>query len=195
MDGQHWMASAMRAARSQLEIAAHNLANVSTDGFRRALGTTRLGAGGLDVTRRTVRDQGAVHQTGRRFDLALLGEGAFRVGAGTTRDGAFTRDRDGHLVDDRGHRLRGERGDVSVSENATVASDGAICDGGRVVDRLPLPPGTRVMAGALESSAVNAIGETLAILTAQRAFETAEKTLSAIDAARQKAANDVARVQ
>ena len=42
---------------------------------------------------------------------------------------------------------------------------------------------------------MNPIGETLAILTAQRAFETAEKTLSAIDAARQKAANDVARVQ
>jgi flagellar basal body rod protein FlgG len=42
---------------------------------------------------------------------------------------------------------------------------------------------------------VNAIGETLAILTAQRAFETAQKTLLAIDATREKAANDVVRVR
>ncbi len=189
------MASAMRAARSQLEIAAHNLANVSTDGFRRTLGTTRLGRSGLDVRRRTVQEQGAVHTTGRRFDLALLGEGTFRVGGHATRDGAFTRDRDGYLIDDRGRRLRGARGDVRVSEDATVAADGAIHDRGRVVERIPLPAGTRVMAGALETSAVNAIGETLAVLTAQRAFETAEKTLAAIDDARQKAANDVARVQ
>ncbi|MDB5028074.1 MAG: hypothetical protein JWO66_1763, partial [Candidatus Eremiobacteraeota bacterium] len=35
------MASAMRAARAQLEIATHNLANASTDGFRRAVATTR----------------------------------------------------------------------------------------------------------------------------------------------------------
>ena len=189
------MASAMRAARSQLEIAAHNLANVSTDGFRRTRATTRLGSTGLETFQSTVREQGAVHATGRRFDLALLGDGAFHVGNRATRDGAFTRDRDGYLTDDHGRRLRGARGDVRVSEDATVAGDGSIRDGGRVVDRIPLPAGTRIMAGALESSAVNAIGETLAILTAQRAFETAEKTLSAIDAARQKAANDVARVQ
>ena len=34
MDGEHWMASAMRAARTQLEIATHNLANAVRDGGR-----------------------------------------------------------------------------------------------------------------------------------------------------------------
>jgi len=189
------MASAMRAARSQLEIAAHNLANVSTDGFRRTRGATVVGRDGLTVLQRADREQGAVRHTGRRFDLALLGEGAFRVGDRATREGAFTRDRDGYLTDDRGRRLRGVRGDVRVPEGATVASDGTVRDGDRVVDRLPLPRGTRVLAGAVETSSVNAIGETLAILVAQRAFETAEKTLAAIDAARDKAANDVARVR
>lgn len=190
-----WMASAMRAARAQLDVAAHNLANSSTDGFRRTAAATRIGPAGLAVSQRTVREQGAVRSTGRPFDLALLGDGAFRVGGRTTREGAFTRDRDGFLTDDRGRRLRGARGDVRVSEDATVASDGSIHDRGRIVDRLPLPAGTRVLAGALETSTVNAIGETLAILTAQRAFESAEKTLGAIDAARQKAANDVVRIQ
>ena len=195
MDGQHWMASAMRAARAQLDIATHNLANASTDGFRRTAATTTLAHGGLAVFERTVSEQGAVRNTGRRFDLALLGDGAFRVGTTLTREGAFTRDRDGFLIDDRGRRLHGAHGVLRVSEDATIASDGAVRDGGRVVDRIPLPQATRLMAGALETSTVNPISETLSILTAQRAFETAQKTLLAIDATREKAANDVVRVR
>jgi len=189
------MASAMRAARAQLEIATHNLANASTGGFRKALAATALGERGLAVTEHTAHEQGAVRSTGRRFDLALLGEGAFRVGETSTREGAFTRDRDGFLSDDRGRRLRGAHGALRVSEDAAIEPDGSARDGGRVVDRIPLPRGTRVMAGALEASTVNPIGETLAILTAQRAFETAQKTLLAIDAAREKAANDVVRLK
>jgi len=189
------MASAMRAARAQLDIAAHNLANASTDGFRRAIATMRIGADGLAVSQRAVHEQGAVRTTGRRFDLALLGDGAFRVGDIATREGAFTRNRDGFLTDDRGRRLHGAHGALRVSEDATIDRDGAVHDRGRVVDRIPLPAGTRVMAGALETSTVNPIGETLAILTAQRAFETAQKTLLAIDATRDKAANDVVRVR
>jgi flagellar basal body rod protein FlgG len=195
MDGMHWMASAMRAARAQLDIATHNLANASSDGFRRTAGSTAITPDGLAVFERTVREQGAVRSTGRRFDLALLGEGAFRVGTASTRDGAFTRDRDGFLTDDRGRRLQGARGALRLSEEATIGSDGSVRDGGRIVDRIPLPPGTRLLAGALETSTVNPIGETLAILTAQRSFETAQKTLHAIDGTREKAANDVERVR
>ena len=79
--------------------------------------------------------------------------------------------------------------------NATIAGDGTVRDGGRIVDRLPLPAGTQVQSGALETSTVNPIGETLAILTAQRAFETAQKTMLAIDGTREKAANDVGRLK
>jgi len=189
------MGSAMRAARAQLDVATHNLANASTDGFRRSAATVALTPRGLSVGARETHEQGAVHRTGRTFDLALLGAGAFRVGEVTTRDGAFQRDKDGWIVDDRGRRLHGACGPLRVSEQATIAADGTVHDRGRILDRLPLPGGTRVLAGALETSTVNPIGETLAILTAQRAFETAEKTLSAIDATREKAANDVVRVQ
>jgi flagellar basal body rod protein FlgG len=189
------MGSAMRAARAQLEIATHNLANVASDGYRRAAARIALGGRGLTVAARPAAGQGGIRHTGRPFDLALLGEGVFHVGEGTTRGGAFTRDRDGWLVDDRGRRLRGACGPLRVTPDARIAADGTVHDGGRIVDRLPLPPGTRVQAGALESSTVNAVDETLAILTAQRAFETAQKTLAAIDATRQKAVNDVARVQ
>jgi flagellar basal-body rod protein FlgF len=190
-----WMGSAMRAARSQLDIATHNLANASTDGYRKAAARIGIGSHGLAVATSTTHEQGAVRTTGRAFDLALLGEGAFRVGDVTTRSGAFTRDRNGWLVDDRGRRLHGACGALRVSERATIAADGTVHDGGRILDRLPLPSGTHVLAGSLETSTVNPIGETLAILTAQRAFETAQKTMLAIDATREKAVNDVVRVQ
>jgi flagellar basal body rod protein FlgG len=195
MDGLDWTASAMRAARAQLDIATHNLANAATDGYRKSAAAVALTERGLTVASHATREQGAVRTTGRAFDLALLGDGAFRAGDTTTRSGAFTRDRAGLLVDDRGRTLHGAHGALRVSEHATIDRDGAVRDGGRVVDRIPLPAGTHVLAGALETSTVNPIGETLAILTAQRAFETAQKTLLAIDATRDKAANDVVRVR
>ena len=195
MDGLDWTASAMRAARAQLDIATHNLANASTDGYRKSAAAVALTERGLTVASRATHEQGAVRSTGRAFDLALLGDGAFRVGDGTTRSGAFTRDRDGFLVDDHRRRLHGAHGALRVSEQAKIDADGIVHDGGRVVDRIPLPPGTHLLAGSLETSTVNPIGETLAILTAERAFETAQKTLLAIDATREKAANDVVRVR
>ena len=185
----------MRAARAQLDLATHNLANASSDGFRKTVARVALTARGLAVGESVTHDQGGVRTTGRPFDLALLGEGVFHVGDTTTRSGAFTRTRDGLLVDDRGRALHGERGPLRVSAAATIAPDGRVHDRGRVVDRIPLRAGTQLLPGALETSTVNAIDETLAILQAQRAFETAQKTVSAIDATREKAANDVARVQ
>ncbi len=189
------MASAMRAAQAQLATATHNLANVTSDGFRRVRSSLALTERGLVATEAPTSVQGGIRETGRRFDLALLGPGAFAVGGTATRDGAFVRDRDGYLADDRGARLRGAHGSLRVSADATIELDGTVRDRGRLVDRLALPPGTTVRSGALESSNVDAIGETLAILNAQRAFETAQKTFVAIDTAREKAVNDVGRLK
>jgi len=194
MDGMTWMASAMRAAQSQLETAAHNLANVASDGFQRVRSTLTLTARGVVAREAGGAEQGGIRPTGRSLDLALLGPGAFRVGAGRTRDGAFVRDREGYVADRQGNRLLGLRGPLRVSDAASVEPDGTVRDHGRVVDRLPLPAGTSVRSGALESSSVDAIGETLAILTAQRAFETAQKTFGALDAVREKAVTDVVRL-
>ncbi len=190
-----WMASAMRAAQAQLATATHNLANVTSDGFRRVRSSLALTDRGLIATETPTSAQGGIRPTGRRFDLALLGPGTFDVGGAPTRDGAFVRDRDGFLTDDRGARLRGQRGPLRVSADATIDPDGTVRDGLRVLDRIPLPRGTTVRSGALEASSVDAIGETLAILNAQRAFETAQKTFLAIDATRDKAVNDVGRLK
>jgi flagellar basal-body rod protein FlgF len=190
-----WMASAMHAARAQLETATHNLANVSSAGFRRATAHLELTEHGLIASETHAFAQGAIRHTGRALDLALLGPGQFRVGADATRNGAFVTDRNGWLADDRGRRVAGTRGPIAIDPQTTIAADGEVRSNGRIVNCIPLPPGTRVQTGALEISNVDAIGETLAILNAQRAFETAQKVLVAIDDTRQKAVNDVVRLK
>jgi flagellar basal body rod protein FlgG len=196
MDGMTWMASAMRAAQAQLDTATQNLANVSSDGFRRVRSVLTLTPGGLRVSESRDMAQGGIRQTGRALDLALLGPGAFRLAGGVaTRDGAFIRNRDGLLANQHGRLLLGDHGPIPFPSTATVDADGTIRDGTRTIARLALPGGTTVRSGALEESSVDAIGETLAILTAQRAFETAQKTLVAIDQTREKAVNDVVRLK
>jgi flagellar basal-body rod protein FlgF len=190
-----WMGSAMRAAEAQLGTATHNLANAASDGYRRIHAALTLTSQGLAVRESLEGAQGGIRETGRPLDLALLGPGSFRAGTAETRNGAFVRDRDGYLADQQGRRVQGIAGPIRLSDNAVIGSDGTVRDDGRPVGRLPLPRGTTVRSGALESSSVDAIGETLAVLTAQRAFETAQKTLVAIDQTREKAVNDVARLK
>jgi flagellar basal-body rod protein FlgF len=196
MDGMQWMTSAMRAARAQLDTATHNLANVSSDGYRRFDSHVELAAGGLVAREVPSSEQGALRHTGRALDVAILGPGSFRVGDHQTRSGAFVRDRFGYLSNDRGERLRDAHGRaIRVSGEVTIERDGTVRDGSRIAGRIPLAAGVSLQPGFLETANVNAIGETLAILTAQRAFETAQKTFSAIDETRQKTASEVARLK
>jgi flagellar basal body rod protein FlgG len=188
MDGITWAASAMVAARTRLEIATENLANVSTDGFRRTDARGFLTALGVTIARRTSEDGGALRHTGRDFDLAILGGGAFRVRDATgrvseTRDGAFIHEADGTLHDCRGRVVLGLRGALRVPAGAVVDARA-----------LGLPSTSRVQSGFLEGPAVDAITEMIDVLSAQRSFESAEKAVAAIDATRQKSA-DAARVK
>lgn len=189
------MASAMHAARAELETATHNLANASSDGYRRFSAHIALTERGLVTSQARTFEQGAIRQTGRALDLAILGRGSFHVEGAHTRNGAFVTDRNGYLADDRGWRVLGANGPIRIGADTTIGADGTIRARDRIVNRIPLAPGSSLQIGALETSNVNAIGESLAILEAQRSFETAQKTLVAIDESRQKAVNDVARLK
>jgi flagellar basal-body rod protein FlgF len=200
MDGIGWASSAMVAARSRLEIATENLANVSTDGYRKLDGRGFLTAAGVAVERSRSAAHGALRRTARADDLAIVGSGAFRLRSPDgsvvlSRNGAFTRDRNGFLLDASGRTLLGKHGPVRLADNAAIDQRGAVMRDGVELDRLALPRGSSVRTGFLESSSVDAIGEMIDVLTAQRSFESAEKVVSAIDQTRQKADNDVAKLK
>jgi flagellar basal body rod protein FlgG len=190
----------MIAARTRLEIATHNLANLSSDGFNRLVARGFLGAGGVSIVAGRSSRHGALHRTGRDFDLAIVGKGAFRVRdrAGkveTTRAGAFSRQRDATLTDPQGRVLLGASGALRVPAGARIDERGRVLVQNRCVDRIALPPQSRLQGGFLETSAVDAIGELVDVLCAERSFESAQKVVSAIDGVAQKASDDVARVK
>lgn len=200
MDGIGWAASAMAAATSRLDIAAGNLANAGSDGFRRHIAVGKLGPAGASVAALRSNEQGPLRRTGRPLDLALAGPGTLSVrteqgAVAHTRGGSFERDAAGVVRDGLGRALLGERGPLRVPAGASIEPDGSVMRGGKRLDRLPVPRGTTVQSGFLESSNVNAISEMIAVLGAQRSFESAQKVVSAIDATRQKAGNELARLK
>lgn len=190
MDGIEWAASAMEAARSRLDIATENLANVSTDGFSRHDARGFLTALGARVVAVRSTQRGAIRRTGRPDDWAIVGDGTFRLrdAHGTTvqtRDGSFTRDKDGHLRDGANRIL------VDADGRAIVVGD----SGSLSAQLLGLPNGSTLERNALETSSVDQISEMIDVLTAQRSYEGAEKIVAVIDSTRQKSADEVARLK
>jgi len=194
------MASAMHAEQARLDVDASNLANVSTNGFRRSVAHERLTSAGIVTTTAADASPGALRRTGRSFDLAVAGPGGFfvRDRSGRTlaeRSASFERDARGRLVDERGRVLLGTHGPLVVGADATIDDRGIVRVAGDAAGALRLQPGTFVQSGFLEAANVDAVHEMVDVLEAQRAFETAQKTLSAIDEERQKNADDVSRVK
>ena len=180
MDGIAWAASAMVAARTRLEIATENLANASTDGYARVSARGFLTALGVAVARARTKERGALRETGRDLDFAIVGDGAFRVrdAAGrvaTTRAGAFVRTAGGELRDAAGRTLLGRRGALRFPPGARLDGDGRVWVNGRVGDALSIPPNARLQSGFLEGAGVDAIAEMVNVLSAERAFESARE--------------------
>ena len=193
MDGIAWAASAMVASRTRLEIATENLANVSTDGYARVAARGFLTALGAAVARDRTRAHGALRETGRDLDFAIVGDGAFRVrdAAGriaTTRAGAFVRTAGGELRDAFGRTLLGRQGALRFPPGAGIDAGGRVWANGRVADALAMSQDARLQSGFLEGAGVDAIAEMVDVLSAERSFESAEKVVSAIDGTRQRSA-------
>jgi flagellar basal-body rod protein FlgF len=145
-----------------VEATAHNIANVSTAGFKRQLGVTPPFATMLNATANAeavttdssakaapIRPfgthvdmrQGALSQTQNPLHFALSGPGFMVVRRGDqthyTRAGAFERSADGKVVNADGAVLQVNGGDLVVSSaNVSVAADGTVVDGQRPVGRI-----------------------------------------------------------
>jgi flagellar basal-body rod protein FlgG len=148
-------ASGMAAQQTNLEVIADNLANADVAGFKQVVASFTdvnaggtLGLGTATAGKHPLFAQGKLMHSGGPFDVAIDGDGFFRVErAGTlayTRNGEFTRAADGTLRNADGWALR----DVRIPANATTVH---VATNGHVT--IDLPP-----AAAGTNAAVRTIG-------------------------------------
>jgi flagellar basal-body rod protein FlgG len=140
-------ATGMAAQDLQVQVISNNIANMSTTGYKRQLaefsdllyehvrriGTQSsdqgnilpvgidIGSGVKTVGTPRVMTQGTLSQTGNAFDLAVTGDGFFKIlmPDGTysyTRDGSFQMDGTGRLVTAQGYLVQPG---ITVPQNAT----------------------------------------------------------------------------
>ena len=135
--------AAAKATMHRQEVVSHNLANVSTNGFRAELAAFRAvpvrgdGASSrvyaLESTVGYSNAPGALQTTGRPLDVAVKGNSWLAVQAldGTeayTRAGALEVSAEGVLTDVQGRPVVGDGGPLTIPANAEVevASDGTV---------------------------------------------------------------------
>lgn len=136
----------MTGARHALEAqatVAHNLANVTSSGFRAQMNAMRavhlFGEGMptrsyvVDSTVGTDFRPGAVQQTGRPLDVAIMGQGFLAVQSadgseGYTRAGGLNVGAGGVLVNAQGQQVLGDGGPIAIPPdvNVTIAKDGTV---------------------------------------------------------------------
>jgi flagellar basal-body rod protein FlgF len=137
------------AAYRAMDVIANNLANASTSGFKResakfeeyitqvrpAEGQTGTQSLSFVKDAGITRDLsgGTIANTGAPFDMAVNGKGFFAVqtpqGIRYTRDGHFTLDASGQIVNASGYQLQGEGGAITISPDdgdVQIAPDGTV---------------------------------------------------------------------
>jgi flagellar basal-body rod protein FlgF len=144
--------------RRELDIVANNIANANTTGFkveelmvRTEPAKPARTAGGTNPVKFVLDDgvardfgQGALTQTGGDFDLALEGQGFFKVstagGERYTRDGRFTMGPDGKLVTQNGQSVLDEGGGEILLDPlkgpVTIARDGTVSQGAELLGKI-----------------------------------------------------------
>lgn len=136
------------ALTQEFDIIAHNLANVSTVGFKRrcnafsksleAQNAESYSPGTIDLNSVFDFSQGSIVETGRPLDFALHGKGFFVIetpeGPLYTRNGTFQTNQTGQIVDSQGRIVAGQAGPITIPSNVgisqlNVSSDGTISAG------------------------------------------------------------------
>lgn len=178
------------AQQTQMDVIANNLANVSTNGFKRARAVfedllyqtirqpgaqssqqtqlptgLQLGTGVRPVATTRVFTQGNLQQTGNPFDVAIQGNGFFQVlmPDGTTaytRDGSFQVDSQGQLVTSSGFPVQPA---ITIPPNAltvTIARDGVVSVQ-RAGSPTPSQVGALQLVGFANPAGLQSFGENL----------------------------------
>jgi len=163
--GLYAACAGLLARTQELDLAANNLANANTGGYRAQVPSFRsllAGAGALRNASaqaanefavlgesRLDQQQGPLDRTGNDLDLAIQGSGYFALQTrqGTrlyTRNGAFHVDAQNQLVTSDGNLVLGTAGPIllppgkpAVSADGTISVDGALAGQLLVVDFAP----------------------------------------------------------
>ncbi|HRW34282.1 MAG TPA: flagellar basal-body rod protein FlgG [Thermotogota bacterium] len=156
--GMYSAATGMNAQQHKLDTIANNLANVDTTGFKKSRnefadlfyvyakqtgspesdisgseGPVYTGLGVREVRTTRLYTQGNIEKTERPLDVAINGQGFFRVildngGPAYTRDGAF-HEKDGTLYTSAGHAVDGVSVDgVASVYDLIITQDGFVTD-------------------------------------------------------------------
>lgn len=130
-------------AQRRLETVSQNVSNLTTPGYRKGVMFDRVLAGAAGaLALSTDFAAGPLRLTGQPFDLAITGEGFFRVrgenGFYYTRGGQFSRDGEGHVVDGQGLALQTVDGrDLVINDSGVeIAEDGTVIEDGAPVARI-----------------------------------------------------------
>ena len=191
-----WIArTGLDAQQTQLDVIANNLANVSTNGFKRGRavfedllyqtirqpgaqssqqtqipGGLQLGTGARPVSTARIHTQGGLQQTGNALDLAIDGPGFFQITMpdGTiayTRDGSFQKDNQGQIVTASGYPLQPA---VTIPSNAltvTISKDGVVSVT-QPGSSAATQVGTVQVATFINAGGLQSVGENLYVETA-----------------------------
>jgi flagellar basal-body rod protein FlgG len=197
-----WIArTGLDAQQTSLDVIANNLANVSTNGFKRqrpvfedllyqtirqpgAQSTQQtqissglqIGTGVRPVATERIFTEGDPQQTGGDLDLMIQGKGFFQIALpdGTTaytRDGAFQRDNQGNVVTASGYPLADNINIPADAVSITVGKDGTVS----VLQANSVTPvqiGSIQLATFINPGGLQAVGENLFLETASSGVAT-----------------------
>ena len=189
------------AQQTQMDVIANNLANVSTNGFKRARAvfedllyqTLRqpgaqssqqtqipsglmLGTGVRPIATERIFTQGSLQRTENPLDIAISGNGFFQIQMpdGTlayTRDGAFQLDSTGQIVTSSGYPLSPAITIPSTAVSISISRDGILSYTASGV-ATPTQAGTIQLAGFVNNGGLQSMGENLFVETASSGTPT-----------------------
>jgi len=143
----------------EFDTIAHNLANVSTTGYKRrchSFGDALASQGGTEGTSDGGEasgpslfdfSQGTLKETGRTLDVGLYGKGFFVIetpeGPLYTRHGVFRTNQNGQIVDVEGRVVGGAGGPLAIPvetdiSQVTIGYDGRVSAGGEEVGQFQI---------------------------------------------------------
>jgi len=154
--GIYSAASGMVSLQLKHDVAANNIANINTTGFKKEgvfrktlIDKTKImhmnskdyiNIDEIDEVRIDFR-QGNLSATGNPLDIAIDGQGFFSVqtpgGLRYTRNGNFMLDNEGYLSTSNGYRVLGRNGTIQVQEGELfIGDDGSVMINGQLAETL-----------------------------------------------------------